>query len=427
MSDRTKPEQFTVPAEFPEILKDLNREVLRHQPKDIYQFCATYFHKKLADQRSKLIEISGKPTDETADPEESDTIDEIPMTNPNAAPTHPHSGRPRSLSAIAHHDEEEEEEDEDEEEEDHFTAPPPPPTNYNRGRRTSVSAESMAPSTDANYERVVIPKSEEQRARIDASIRGNFLFRACDEEQYADVVAAMSEKKVVPGEEVIKQGGVGDFFYVVETGNLDVLVARNGQAPIKVTDYTAGGSFGELALMYNAPRAATVIATSDCVLWALDRVTFRRILMENTSRKRRMYEAFLEEVPLIVSLEPYERHKIADALESVVFNDGDVVIRQGESGENFYIIESGEAIVTQTDAEGVEHVLPGLKKGDYFGELALLTNQPRKATVSAKGRLKLATLGKKAFVRLLGPVVNIIKRNADNYSSIAAAFASSTH
>ena len=148
---------------------------------------------------------------------------------------------------------------------------------------------------------------------------------------------------------------------------MDVFVAKNNQPAAKVTDYGPNGSFGELALMYNAPRAATVVATKDCVLWALDRVTFRRILMENTSRKRRMYESFLEEVPLLMSLEPYERHKIADALESVTHNDGDVVIRQGDSGDNFYIVESGEASVSQTDENGVNHVMHQYKKGDYFG------------------------------------------------------------
>lgn len=136
---------------------------------------------------------------------------------------------------------------------------------------------------------------------------------------------------------------------------------------VKVTDYGPNGSFGELALMYNAPRAATVISTQECTLWALDRVTFRRILMENTSRKRRMYEEFLEEVTLLADLEPYERHKIADALDSVVYSDGDVVISQGDVGDAFYIIESGEAIVSQTDDNGVEHVMQSLKKGDYFG------------------------------------------------------------
>ena len=60
--EKFNPEQFSVPAAFPEILKDLNREVLRAQPKDIYQFCSTYFHKKLAEQRSKLINV-GESTD----------------------------------------------------------------------------------------------------------------------------------------------------------------------------------------------------------------------------------------------------------------------------------------------------------------------------------------------------------------------------
>ncbi|KAI9135981.1 camp-dependent protein kinase regulatory subunit, partial [Paraphysoderma sedebokerense] len=240
-----------------------------------------------------------------------------------------------------------------------------------------------------------------------------------DEDQYNDVVNAMSEKKVSKGESIIKQGGVGDYFYVVETGSFDVFVSRMGKDPIKVTDYGPGGSFGELALMYNAPRAATVTATSDSVLWALDRVTFRRILMENTSRKRRMYENFLEEVPLLAGLDAYERHKIADALESVVFEEGSVVIKQGAVGDNFYIIESGEASVTKVDEHGVEHHMKGLGKGDYFGELALLNDKPRMATVRpVNGKLKCATLGKKAFTRLLGPLTDILKRNGERYERL---------
>ncbi|KAF9362506.1 hypothetical protein BGX34_006008 [Mortierella sp. NVP85] len=291
------------------------------------------------------------------------------------------------------------------------------PPSYMRGRRTSVSAESMVPSHQ-NYVKMVIPKTPEQRRRIEASISNNFLFKNLDEDQHEDVVNAMTEKRFKCNENVIEQGAVGDFFYVVETGTLDVFVAKGGKPAEKVFEYGSGGSFGELALMYNGPRAATVIATSDVVLWALDRITFRRILMENTSRKRRMYEEFLETVPLLMSLEPYERHKIADALESVYFNDGETVIKQGDQGDNFFIVESGEATVTKCNDEGVEFAMPGLKPGQYFGELALLNDMPRAATVRAKGRLKCATLGKRAFVRLLGPVVEIIKRASDNYQTI---------
>lgn len=225
----------------------------------------------------------------------------------------------------------------------------------------------MAPTSSKDYVKVNIPKSDEQRRRINAAIHANFLFKSLEEDQFTEVVDAMAEKQIPIGEEVITQGGIGDFFYVVETGCLDVFVSRNGAPKVKVTDYGPNGSFGELALMYNAPRAATVISTQPCTLWALDRVTFRRILMENTSRKRRMYEEFLEEVTLLSSLEPYERHKIADALDTMTFADGDLVIRQGDFGDAFYIVESGDAVVTQTDDNGVEHVMNPLKKGDYFG------------------------------------------------------------
>ncbi|KAJ3217095.1 hypothetical protein HK099_005600 [Clydaea vesicula] len=409
--------QFFIPQGFPEILKDLNREILRDQPTDIFQYCADYFNKKLSEQRHNLLTqvniekqlstygINNQPTGQNS-------TTSLSKNNNNDGSNGELSINDENKEDDADEEQKNEDEDDDDDDDDYEeVAPLPPAGGHNRNRRTSVSAESMAPTAGEAYKKVVIPKSEEQRKRIEIAIKNNFLFKSLDEEQYMDVVDAMAEKKVMPGEEVIKQGGVGDFFYVAETGAFDVFVSRNGQPPVKVFAYGAGGSFGELALMYNAPRAATVTCTEESIMWALDRVTFRRILMENTSRKRRMYENFLEEVALLASLEPYERHKIADALESVSFNDEDIIIKQGDVGDSFYIIEQGECRVTQVDENGVEHELPGLKKGDYFGELALLTNNPRKATIVAKGKVKLATLGKKAFVRLLGPVVDILKRN----------------
>ncbi|KAJ3001574.1 hypothetical protein HKX48_002808, partial [Thoreauomyces humboldtii] len=382
MTERFNPEQFSVPAEFPEILKDLNKEILRSQPPDIYQFCSNYFQKRLEDQRAGILPISGshgvepsshyeagsreEESDETSDaaPVFSDADPFAPPPSDPNAPAVEDNGSEKAESEANNDSDDDEEEEEDAVEP---SGPPPPPVNYNRGRRTSVSAESMAPTLDKDFVKVVIAKTDDQKQRIETSIRGNFMFKSLDDDQYRDVVDAMAEKRVAAGEDVIKQGGIGDFFYIVETGALDVFVSRNGNPAAKVTDYGANGSFGELALMYNAPRAATVTATEDSVLWALGRETFRRILMENASRQRRLYESFLEDVPLLSSLEPYERHKISDALESVTFNDGETVIKQGDVGDAFYIIETGEARVTTTDEAGVEHEMPGLKKGDYFG------------------------------------------------------------
>ncbi|KAJ3271141.1 hypothetical protein HDV01_006999 [Terramyces sp. JEL0728] len=347
----------SVPPEFPEILRDLNRAILKAQPADIITFCADYFKQKLEQQgtdKFKLANTAKNPTDY------NQIHDSYTMQGTDSGEVEEQELEPLT-------------DDEDDDELPEFV---PPPVNPNRGRRTSVSAESMAPSSEKEaYTKVNIPKSDEQRKRIETAIHANFLFKSLDEEQYTDVVNAMAEKRVASGEVIITQGGIGDYFYVVESGALDVFVSRNDSPPIKVTDYGPNGSFGELALMYNAPRAATVAATKDCVLWALDRVTFRRILMENTSKKRRMYERFLEELPLLTSLEAYERHKIADALESVTFSDGEYVIKQGDVGDSFFIVESGEANVTQFDDNGVEHALHSLKKGDYFGGTFLVKDR----------------------------------------------------
>ncbi len=176
----------------------------------------------------------------------------------------------------------------------------------------------------------------------------------------------------------------------------------------KVATIEPGGSFGELALMYNAPRAATVIsAEASCLLWALDRITFRRILMDSTFQRRRLYESFLEEVPILSTLTKYERSKIADALETQKFPAGTTIIKEGDAGEAFYLLESGEAEAYKSDTEGP---VKDYQKGDYFGELALLNDAPRAASVVSKTEVKVATLGKDGFQRLLGPVESIMRR-----------------
>lgn len=216
-------------------------------------------------------------------------------------------------------------------------------------------------------------------------------------------------------EQVIIQGDAGDYFYVVERGSFDVYVNDSGAVQSgpdgmgnKVGTIQSGGSFGELALMYNAPRAATVVsAEAHCTLWALDRVTFRRILMESTFARRRLYESFLEEVPLLSSLTPYERSKIADALETQKYPPGHTIIQQGDIGEAFFILESGEAdAYIDGETRSVKHY----QKGDYFGELALLNDAPRAASVVSTTEVKVATMGKRAFARLLGPVEGIMRR-----------------
>lgn len=428
-------------ASYNSILNDLNRDVARAKPTDPLQFCANWFSARLEEQRRSYMgagvttvpsvnigpsDLEG-PTD-MASPTQTASVfrsDPFSASVPNA----PLSGGFGSSSSFPPQ--------QAEESNSHVI----PPT-FNLGRRTSVSAESMAPSAataSTNGQplpKTVIHKSEEQMQRIRGSIGNNLLFRNLEQDQYRDVLLAMKEVKAEANHKVIEQGAQGDYFYVVESGTLDVYIrspirsggpeestaaASDSTASLgdKKVSYGPGSSFGELALLYAQPRAATVLATSACTLWALDRITFRSILMETNSRRRALYEKFLMDVPLFERLSAAERAKISDSLELCEYSAGEAVIVQGERGTDFFIIVEGNAQVRKTKQAGVEEVVGKLSRGDYFGELALLNNAPRAATVVAvhggddpQKKLRVVSMSERAFTRLLGPLAGILERHA---------------
>lgn len=118
----------------------------------------------------------------------------------------------------------------------------------------------------------------------------------------------------------------------------------------------------------------------------------------------------------MASVEPYERGQICEALQVEKFLAGDVIIEQNKSGDKFYIIEEGEAYATKVFNEGEEPVkVLDYAKGDYFGELALIRNEPRAASVVALTNCRLLALNRMSFKRLLGPIETILKRNSDTY------------
>ncbi|CDO94280.1 unnamed protein product [Kluyveromyces dobzhanskii CBS 2104] len=281
--------------------------------------------------------------------------------------------------------------------------PKPLPINFNAQRRTSVSGETLQPDhlddwKPENFQE----KTPEQVNRLEKAVGKNFLFNKLDSDSKKLVINSLEEKSIAQGEEIIKQGSEGDYFYIVEDGTVEFYV--NNQ---KVNTSGPGSSFGELALMYNSPRAATVLAATDCILWALDRLTFRRILLGGSFKKRILYDDLLKNIPILKSLSTYDRAKLADALDTEYYEAGQTIIKEGDTGENFYFIEYGEADVLKKGKD----VIAKLGKGDYFGEVALLNDLPRQATVTATTRTKVATLGKSGFQRLLGPVVDVLKLN----------------
>jgi len=246
------------------------------------------------------------------------------------------------------------------------------------------------------------------------------MFNALDENELNIVLDAIEIVEVVDGTVVIKEGDQGDCMYVLSEGSLKCTKIFSGQTqPTHLKDYVPGEGFGELALLYNAPRAATITATADSIVMKLDRGTFNHIVKDSAQRKREKYDNFLQSVAILQSMDPYERSKLGDAVREERFAEGDFIIKQGTAGETFYMLVDGTAIALKRMPDGTETQVMSYEPGKYFGERALLTNDLRAASIVATSDCQTLSLDRATFNRLLGPLDNILKRNMEEYKKYA--------
>lgn len=320
-----------------------------------------------------------------------------------------------ALSPAPGANDEDEDEDDDDDDEEELA---PPPASYYKKERTSVSAEAYG---QWNQKKAFTPpvnhKSDEQKKRIQVVLEQSFLFSCLDQNDLEVIILAMTELVCTANQRVIQQGEDGDCLYVVEAGQVDCYKKQPDGAEQLVKTCGVGDAFGELALLYNCPRAASVVAQDKTILWSLDRETFNHIVKDAAAKRRERYETFLKGVPILESMEAYERTQMCDALQTEKHPKGKVIVQQGDPGDKFYIIEAGEAVVTKMYVKGqTPQEVMQYKSGDYFGELALLENEPRAATVTAISDCQLLTLNRRTFKLLLGSLNEMLKRNTSRYA-----------
>lgn len=168
------------------------------------------------------------------------------------------------------------------------------------------------------------------------------MFSGLNQEEKIIVVDAMEEKKCFKKETVIKEGEEGDCLYVVASGTLSCTKIFKGQSDATLLKtYEPGEAFGELALLYNAPRAATITSDGESLLYVLDRATFNHIVKDAAIRKKEKYEDFLKQVELLKTMEDYERSQISEAFKDVNFEQGQTIIQEGDEGRELYFLVNG--------------------------------------------------------------------------------------
>uniref|UniRef100_A0A8C2CXN5 cGMP-dependent protein kinase n=1 Tax=Cyprinus carpio TaxID=7962 RepID=A0A8C2CXN5_CYPCA len=213
------------------------------------------------------------------------------------------------------------------------------------------------------------------RELIQKALLENDFMKHLEASQILTIMDCMYPTTLAQGCCVIQEGDDGSTVYVLE-----------GEERQKLCTIEPGKVFGELAILYNCTRTATVTALTDIKLWAIDRQGFQTIMMRTGLLKHSNYMEFLRSVPSFKTLTEDVLSKVADVLEETHYSDGDYIIRQGATGDTFFIISEGQVRVTQQKSASEEPVfLSTLSRGDWFGEQALKGEDVRTANVTAVG------------------------------------------
>mmetsp|Transcript_47779 Transcript_47779/g.108887 ORF Transcript_47779/g.108887 Transcript_47779/m.108887 type:complete len:443 (+) Transcript_47779:49-1377(+) len=302
-------------------------------------------------------------------------------------------------------------------------------------RRSGVSAEIKTQADIDSWKCPFFEKSDHARQGIKAiitrSAKLQMLFGSLSTSSLDQAIGAMSMREVAVGEVVIRQGEDGDAFYIVEEGGFDIFVRRGHSQGDggKVATFGAGTCFGELALMYNAPRAATVIAIQPGRLWSLQREPFQMLLITGQTVVKAQYEDFLSLVKLLNPLTRLEINELGSALEEPVSYEADEVIHEAGKDEDglVFMLESGTAETVLEGSDGPRVMKSFVEVGDFFGEWLAGCGLPPGARIIATGKgCTVHVLPAAVIQRHFVPILDVLKAGLEAYPPYEAVAPHST-
>jgi CRP-like cAMP-binding protein len=276
------------------------------------------------------------------------------------------------------------------------------------------------------------PKTDQERELMAKALKGNdnlMTMVSLDDARIQAMIDVAWKETVAPGKEVITEGALeADYFYIVQEGTFEIFVTEGSEGASSadkiakgglskmVSTVEKGGSFGELALLYLVPRAATVKAKSEGVVWVIDRNNFKSILLKVSDEKLAEYVKYLDRVEILGPLLADEKKALASALIEMHFTKEEVILQQGEPGNTFYILYEGEVVVTKDGKEVTTlSASQSRKTAEFFGERALMSKEERAATITVRSATaKALALDRDSFNMLLGPLEDLIKRSQED-------------
>ncbi len=190
--------------------------------------------------------------------------------------------------------------------------------------------------------------TSESRDMLQRVLRSHFLFKGTSKENLRKIANAMGRFSVSPNCEIIHEGDPGDNLYVLESGEL---VVTQSNTPNHVDILRGNRVFGELALIYDYPRAATVAAgETGAVTWYLSKQQFRHLSTQFMNENIQKRITTLRSIPVFANLTDAQLHRVGAVMQEERFKPGQVICTQGERlvpgvNDKFYTIVQGSVQV----------------------------------------------------------------------------------
>lgn len=218
----------------------------------------------------------------------------------------------------------------------------------------------------------------------------------------------LRQRRVAQGEVVVSEGDSGDACFVVMSGDVRVLKRAPGQEAMEIARLGHGAVFGELALITDRRRHATVQAVTDCELCEIPRELMRELstryrevrpALERFCRER-LLSTLLATSPLFRPLLPERRIELLARFVPAHAEVGEAIVSEGERAGGLYLVVLGAVDIIKR-ADGRHARLASLEEGSYFGEMSLLEDGVANASVIAARPSELAVLPPRAFYDLV--------------------------
>ncbi len=259
-----------------------------------------------------------------------------------------------------------------------------------------------------------IPQEAEREKEIEEIPREkkieSLLFTPLSDEEFARIYQKLRSVKVPAGVKICREGEEGDSIFIIVEGEVEVSKTEPEIGEEKILARLGPGDFfGEFGYFIDGRRHASVTALSDLELLEIAKADMDEITQQYPQVKEVMLKFYKERVldnllafsPLTRGFSPQERRKLIEKFKLQEYQEGEVVVEEGEEGDAMFLIKSGKAEVTTIDPRDKRRLtLARLGPGDFFGEVSLIKNKPRTATVSALTPLEVMVIDRQSFQEL---------------------------